>query len=96
MCAQCIPTAQRDLIATATDRKKVYSRSQRVRWSVRRLEDSIGCEVAGTFLSPVPKDQSYTQHRVELSGGQQLEHVFRLDGPTWWCIWQLIYVGQAK
>ncbi len=47
----------------------------------RRLMETPGTEVAGTFFSRTPADHSYSWHRMELTDEIQVEQVFRLAKP---------------
>ena len=48
---------------------------------VRRLNETPGHEVVGTFLSRAPGDDGNSWHRVELTDAASLEQVFRLAQP---------------
>ena len=48
---------------------------------VRRLNETPGHEVFGTFLSRIPGDDGNSWHRVELTDAGRLEQVFRLARP---------------
>ncbi len=48
---------------------------------VRRLNETLGHEVVGTFLSRAPEDDGNSWHRVELTDAAGLEQVFRLAQP---------------
>ena len=51
------------------------------RYLVRRLKETLGREVVGTFLSRAPETGGNSWHRVELTDAVGLEQVFRLARP---------------
>ena len=51
------------------------------RYLVRRLNETLGHEVTGTFLSHAPPDDGNSWRRVELTDAAGLEQVFRLARP---------------
>ena len=51
------------------------------RYLVRRLNEGLGHDVVGTFLSHAPPDDGNSWRRVDLSNAAGLEQVFRLARP---------------